>query len=32
VHRTIFGGHLDPDALSNDVLSLVRAVTDQPTA
>jgi len=30
VHRTIFGGDLD--ALSNDVLSLVRAVADQPTA
>lgn len=32
VHRTIFGGRLDPDSFSNDVLTLVRALADESTA
>ena len=32
VHRTIFGGPLDPETFSNDVLMLVRALASAPQA
>lgn len=31
VHRTIFGGHLDPEGLSQEVLALVRGLASEPT-
>ncbi len=32
VHRTIFGGRLDPEAFSHDVLTLAAALANESTA
>jgi len=32
VHRTVFGGRLDPEAFSQNVLALVQALADESTA